>query len=308
MYIVYHSGFTYADNDNTSKSYFRHTKSVFSYTFIFILVFRIVYMILIIYSASPLYCMGQEESNNTPLEGKSTFMGINATVAGSWLVATGAVVATITALPAVKMKLLREGTLGGLAMLNLADRATNRQNWSRVKEELQSAFTENKSSYVDTINTKVRQLSVNPFDFDFSIFMSSLFGYFPSLKNIVIERLPDQCPENFIMTYQTLFTQYNIMVLISLVSLSISVCLFTMIYILNLIKMHKLYFLENNYYFLGKLASSIYTHYYIGLLTLSLYLNFVVLTKCLYFMYVNYIPCDIGNITDIAIQNKRDEI
>jgi hypothetical protein len=303
LYIIYHSGFTYADNHKTSKSYNYHTESAFSYTFIFFLVFIFVYMILSFYTASPL---GLEESSNAPLEGKATFIGVSTPVATAWIAATGAVVATVTAPPAVKMKLLGGGSLGGLGMLNLADRASNPQNWTRIKEWLQSGLTEDKSSSVGTTPTK--ELSVFPFDFDFFGMMNSFFGYFPSLKTILLERLPDQCPENFIMTYQTLFTQYNVMVLISLVSLSISVCLFTVIYILNLLKIHKLYFLDNNYYYLGKLASSRYTDYYIGVLTLSLYLNFAALGKCLYFMYLNYIPCDIGNITDIAIQNKQDMV
>lgn len=205
-------------------------------------------------------------------------MGVSTPVATAWIAATGAVVATVTAPPAVKMKLLGGGSLGGLGMLNLADRASNPQNWTRIKEWLQSGLTEDKSSSVGTTPTPTKELSVFPFDFDFFGMMNSFFGYFPSLKTILLERLPDQCPENFIMTYQTLFTQYNVMVLISLVSLSISVCLFTVIYILNLLKIHKLYFLDNNYYYLGKLASSRYTDYYIGVLTLSLYLNFAALS------------------------------
>ena len=302
MYIIYHSGFTYADNNKTSKSHDYRTESAFSYTFLFFLVFMIVYMILSFYTTSPLYCMGLEAGANVPAEGKHTFIGVDTPVAAAWVAATGAVVATITAPPAVKMKFLGGCSVGGLAMLNMADKASNPR--VRIKGALQSGLTENKTSSVET--TRTQELSVTPFDFDFFGMMNSLFGYFPNLKTIVLERLPDQCPENFLMTYQTLFTQYNVMVLISLVSLSISVCLFTVIYILNLLKIHKLYFLENNYYFLGKLASSHYTDYYIGLLVLSLYLNFAVLGKCLYFMYVNYIPCDIGNITDIAIQNNQN--
>lgn len=275
----------------------------FSLTFIFVLVFMIVYMVISSYIASPLYCMGLEETNNAQAEGKSTFMGIDVPVAAAWIAATGAVVATISAPGAVKMKLLGGGSVGGLAMLNMADRASHPQNWVRIKEALQSGLSEDKTGSVGANTTK--ELSVIPLDFDFFGMMNSFFGYFPSFKTIVLERLPDQCPENFLMTYQALFTQYNVMVLISLVSLSISVCLFTVIYILNLIKIHKQYFLDNNSFYLGKVASSRYTDYYLGVLTLSLYLNFAALGKCLYFMYLNYIPSDIGNITDIAIQNNQ---
>lgn len=59
-------------------------------------------MILSFYTASPLYCMGLEESSNAPLEGKA---GVSTPVATAWIAATGAVVATVTAPPAVKMKL-----------------------------------------------------------------------------------------------------------------------------------------------------------------------------------------------------------
>jgi len=46
--------------------------------------------------------LGLEESSNAPLEGKA---GVSTPVATAWIAATGAVVATVTAPPAVKMKL-----------------------------------------------------------------------------------------------------------------------------------------------------------------------------------------------------------
>lgn len=156
----------------------------------------------------------------------------------------------------------------------------------------------------------IQKSSMIPFDLNLLEFLNSLFYYFPSLKTIILDRLPDECSENYLMTYQTLFTQYNIMVLIGLFVLFICVCLYTTIYVLNFIKIHKLYFIErsgtNNFLsFLGKLANSSFIDYSILFLNLSLYLNFIVLGQCLYFMYVNYIPSNIGNITDIALQSNN---
>ncbi|MBM4905310.1 hypothetical protein HYO34_21805 [Vibrio parahaemolyticus] len=277
------------------------TSNFFSYKFIFIIVFIVVYMILTMYTASPVYCMSTEEVPNITAENSSTFMGINNTVAAAWIAATGAVVATVTAPPAVKMKLLGGGSLGGLAALSLANKVSEPQNWAAFKKTVQTGFTG------DTINplnhNNVKELSVIPFHF--YDMMNYLFAYFPSLKTILLERLPDESSENFIMTYQTLFTQYNLMVLISLFSLAIIICLYTMIFFLNFIKTYKFYLLQNYPNFLGKLANSRYIDVYIIVLTLCLYLNFIVLGQCLYFMFVNYIPSNIGNITDIALQNKK---
>ena len=78
-----------------------------------------------------------------------------------------------------------------------------------------------------------------------------------------------------------------------------------MIYLRNFVKMQKFYLLENYPQFLGKLANSRYIDYYITLLNSSLYFHFMVLGQCIYFMYVNYIPSNIGNSTDIALQNRN---
>jgi hypothetical protein len=228
-------------------------------------------------------------------------MGVNNNVAAAWIAATGAVIATVTAPPALKMKLLGGGSLGGLVALNIANKVSEPQNWVAFKKAVVEGFTS------DTLNplnqNNVKEASVIPFHFIDLI--KSLFSYFPSLKTILLERLPNESSENFLTTYQTLFTQYNLMVLISLFSLALIISLYTMIFFLNFIKTQKFYLLQNYPNFLGKLANSHYIDYYIILLTLCLYLNFLVLGQCLCFIFVNYIPSNIGNITDIALQNKN---
>ena len=62
-------------------------------------------------------------------------MGVNNNVAAAWIAATGAVIATVTAPPALKMKLLggRVAPLGGLVALNLANKVSEPQNWVAFK-------------------------------------------------------------------------------------------------------------------------------------------------------------------------------
>ena len=297
MYLLNYFGSIYT---KTQEAYNSYTNPFSNYTFIFVLVFMIVYMILSIYTTSPVYCMGTEEVLNTHVENNYTFIGLNNNVAAAWIAATGAVVATVTAPAAMKMKLLTGGSLGGLATLSICNQVAQPQN---IKKMVETGFKEDTQNPLNM--NFIQKSSIIPFDFDFFGMIKSFLSYFPSLKTILLERLPDECSDNFIMTYQTLFTQYNIMVLISLFTLFITVYLYTMIYLLNFVKMHKFYLLENYPNFLGKLANSRYIDYYITLLNLSLYLNFIVLGQCVYFMFVNYIPSNIGNITDIALQNSN---
>ena len=288
---------------DVSNSY---TKNFPSYIFIYSVVFIVIYIFLTIYTGSPVYCMGEEEVPKTVAENSSTFMGINNNVAAAWIAATGAVVATFTAPPSVKMKLLGGGTVGGLAALHLANKASVPQNWVQMKAMVQTGFTGHTEDTVNPLNMdSVKKQSMIPLVFDFFEMINSLFSYFPSLKTILLDRLPDECPENILITYQSLFTQYNIMVLISLFSLFIIVYLYTIIYCLMFLKMNKAYLLVNYPNSLGKVANSRYTDYYIILLTLSVYLNFIVIGQCLYFMFVNYIPSNIGNITDMALLNNN---
>lgn len=287
--------------DKTSNSY---TNTFSSYTFIFVLVFVIVYIILTIYIASPVYCMGLEQEPNTISDSSTTYLGINANVVASMIAGTSAVVATMSVPPAMKMKILAGGWAGGLASVYAIDQISQPQNWASVKVTLEKYGIKREAVNFTNMD-HVQKSSVVPLDFDFYQTMNSLFYYFPSLKTILLERLPDQCFDNFLMTYQTLFTQYNIMVLICLFSLFIIVSQYTMIFLLIFISKQKVYLLEKYPTFLGKVANSRNIDLFINLLTLSLYLHFLVLGKCLYFMFVNYIPSNIGNITDIALQNSN---
>lgn len=312
MYVLYDSRFINTDSDNTSKSYscYIGQSKAFNPAFVFVLVFVIVYVIASIYMANPVYCAGPEDANNSQTNDSGYFMGVPNTIAAAWIGGTAAVTASLTTVPAAaKVIGYPIGAIGGLKGLAAANQVSKTNDWSFVKKGLKAGNLPKDYPNPLLDSDSVKQSSVIPFDFDLFVapahMMNFLFNYFPSLKTIVLDRLPDECPENYLMTYQTLFTQYNVMVLIGLFSLFISVYLFTMIHILNLIKTHKDYFLKNNFTYLGKLASSRFIDYLIISTTFSLYLGFASLGNCLYFMYLNYIPSEIGNITDIAIQNNQ---
>lgn len=82
------------------------------------------------------------------------------------------------------MKLLGVGTLGGLGVLYITDLATR----GPFKKMVVTGLTGNTKKF-----SKYKFSSkILPFDFDPFGMINSFFPYFPSLKPLLLERLPDE--------------------------------------------------------------------------------------------------------------------
>lgn len=87
LFLFYYFGSIYKEETKGKDMvYYSTIFSSFSYTFLFLIMFILIYSIITIYTGNPILCMEEVPTND--VSANSNFLGLNNNVAAAWIAAT----------------------------------------------------------------------------------------------------------------------------------------------------------------------------------------------------------------------------
>jgi hypothetical protein len=218
------------------------------------------------------------------------------------LAAGAKVAASVTGGPRTKVRVALGTAVGGALLMNAVNKNVSEVNTFEVAKRLgkeKRLPSARPSSPTDNffINSPIEQ---NESSFN-------LLSHLPNwIKDDIAARVP-LTDYNATGEYNVLFMKYNLFVYIMII------CVFAIFFglalnwLLNTIKNNNEFM---NKYFpktLGRLSSSSSLKLIIVVNQVGVLYIFLAIVKCIVFMYLNYIPSDLGTICDIAIKSKLDK-
>lgn len=254
----------------------------------------------------PILCAEETPTPVAASGSSDTFLGLPSGLVSSTIIAfTGLAATTGASSYVAKVKMGAGGSAVGIGGLVAMDQISKNTDWPSIKNRIQNHFSPSSSPFPGPAMEDVKKSSVlsMPFEMNSNSFLHWFTETFPTFTSILLERLPDKCGENFITTYQTLFTQYNIIVLLSLIFVTTIAFNLAVDLLQSLMKKAKPYLLLHYPNSLGKFVNSTYFRYIEIATKASIIFNVLALYYAMNFLYSNPIPSNIGNITDVAIQN-----
>lgn len=267
---------------------------------IFITVFTLDYLGLL--AMEPILC-AEASSTSSSSESSEKFIGVHHNIIASTILAVSGVVGTLPLAPAVKMKVLAASNIVGVGGIVAVNKVASITDWKAVRAAFENSSSSASSSTSNSFSVSASKASILPFEMNYNSFLHWFTETFPVFTSTILQRLPEDCGENFTITYQTLFTQYNIMVLLAMIFLSCIIGILLTITLLSVIENSKAYLLLRFPKSLGKFSNSHSFQYVVLICKIGLMLNIAALYQAIYFIYSNPIPSNIGNLTDLAIQN-----